>query len=178
MTERMIRRLVLPLLTLTAGSLALPLAASAQDQAKSLGRHNDWSAYRYEENGEPVCFVVSKPERAQLSRSGRDRGDIYFLVTNWTGQGKKGEPSVVIGYPFKDSSTVDVSVGNKSFTMQTSGDGAWLADERDEQELIRAMKAGSRMVVRGTSVSGTQSTDTYSLIGVTAALNNIDKACS
>jgi hypothetical protein len=39
------------------------------------------------------------------------------------------------------------------------------------------MRAGSTMVVKGTSARGTRTTDTYSLKGVSAALDAIDKAC-
>jgi Invasion associated locus B (IalB) protein len=39
------------------------------------------------------------------------------------------------------------------------------------------LKAGKQMIVRGTSSRGTETTDTYSLSGFTAALAAIDKAC-
>ena len=42
---------------------------------------------------------------------------------------------------------------------------------------VEAMKRGTEMVVRGISSRGTRTTDTYSLSGVTAAMNEIDKAC-
>ncbi|MGB1026239.1 MAG: invasion associated locus B family protein, partial [Rhodospirillaceae bacterium] len=40
------------------------------------------------------------------------------------------------------------------------------------------MKRGRDMIVKGTSSRGTVTTDTYSLSGVTAAMNAIDKACA
>jgi hypothetical protein len=47
----------------------------------------------------------------------------------------------------------------------------------EESRLIGAMKAGSDMIVSGTSRRGTVTTDTYSLAGVTAALKKIDAEC-
>ena len=44
--------------------------------------------------------------------------------------------------------------------------------------LVDALKAGSQLTVRGTSQRGTDTTDTYSLSGVTAAMAEIDKACA
>ena len=43
---------------------------------------------------------------------------------------------------------------------------------------MAALKAGTTLVVRGTSQRGTNTTDTYSLRGVTAAMTEIDKACA
>ncbi len=39
------------------------------------------------------------------------------------------------------------------------------------------MKAGSNLVVKASSSRGTDTTDTYSLSGFTAAYNAISKAC-
>ena len=61
--------------------------------------------------------------------------------------------------------------------MQTEGERAWPRDPRDDNKLVRAMKGGLNMVVTGRSTRGTKTTDTYSLLGFTAAMNAIDKAC-
>jgi hypothetical protein len=39
------------------------------------------------------------------------------------------------------------------------------------------MKAGKSLKVKGTSWRGTTTEDTYSLVGISAALAAIDKAC-
>ena len=62
--------------------------------------------------------------------------------------------------------------------MVTDGEGAWLADTSGEAAFVEAMKAGSTLTVKGTSQRGTNTTDTYSLGGVTAAMQEIDKACA
>ena len=46
-----------------------------------------------------------------------------------------------------------------------------------EAALVEAMKKGTKMTVTGTSQRGTVITDTYSLSGVTAALDAIAKEC-
>ena len=46
-----------------------------------------------------------------------------------------------------------------------------------ESKIVSAMKAGTRLVVLGTSSRGTDTEDIYSLFGFTAALKLIDKAC-
>jgi hypothetical protein len=62
--------------------------------------------------------------------------------------------------------------------MVTEGEAAWLAVEADEPAFVAAMKAGSKLVVKGTSSKGNAMTDNYSLSGVTAALAEIAKACA
>ena len=57
-------------------------------------------------------------------------------------------------------------------------DSAWASTSEGDQKLIKAMKAGSTMVVVGYSSRDTKTTDTYSLSGFTAAYNAISKACS
>ena len=61
--------------------------------------------------------------------------------------------------------------------MFTRGENAWNYDTKADRSMIKAMKAGSRMVVKGRSQRGTQTTDTYSLSGFTAAFNAISNAC-
>ena len=52
-----------------------------------------------------------------------------------------------------------------------------MADAADEQKLIEAMKKGSKLVVKATSTRGTQTTDTYSLNGLSQAMDAIATAC-
>ncbi|MDX1424550.1 MAG: invasion associated locus B family protein, partial [Kiloniellales bacterium] len=46
-----------------------------------------------------------------------------------------------------------------------------------DQAIVKAMRAGSSMVVKGTSSRGTVTTDTYSLLGFSKAYAAISKAC-
>ena len=58
------------------------------------------------------------------------------------------------------------------------GAAGWLASTGDESAFVQAFKAGSNLVVRGTSQRGTNTVDTYSLSGATAAMKAIDGACA
>ena len=61
--------------------------------------------------------------------------------------------------------------------MFTQNDGAWIKNAAEEPQLIEAMRKGSDMLVKGTSARGTNTTDTYSLRGVTNALDRVAKEC-
>ncbi len=62
--------------------------------------------------------------------------------------------------------------------MVTEGAAAWLASTGDEGGFVQAFKAGSNLQIKGTSQRGTNTTDSYSLSGATAAMNAIDAACA
>ena len=57
--------------------------------------------------------------------------------------------------------------------MFSQGNNAWLENIAQESDLITAMRAGRSMKVSGQSTKGTQTSYTYSLSGVTAALNEV-----
>lgn len=169
------RSLAKALATLLALPLAAVTAASAQTP-ESLGQFNQWAAYAYSADGGRVCYVISQPQRTEPS--GVNRGSIYLFVSHRPGEGVRNEVSVITGYPYREGSQTTVEIGSDTFVMFTKDDGAWVENASEESRLVTAMKGGSNMVVRGTSSRGTQTTDTYSLMGITAAINAIDGECS
>ncbi|MEQ9244458.1 MAG: invasion associated locus B family protein, partial [Nitratireductor sp.] len=64
-----------------------------------------------------------------------------------------------------------VTVGSKSFTMFTKGKSAWLENAAEEPQLIAAMKGGADMKIAAKSGRGNDTSYTFSLSGVTAAIN-------
>ena len=72
-------------------------------------------------------------------------------------------------------------VGKDKFTFFTQNDGnsgsAWVKENADEVRLVEAMRRGSRLIVTGTSTRGTDTRDSYSLSGVSAALDKIHAEC-
>ena len=102
----------------------------------------------------------------------------------------RNEVQTLVGYPMKPTSDsffhraeVDgkvyptKSIPDDPATSITDSEAAWLASMDDESGFVTALKAGTKLVVKGTSGRGTETTDTYSLAGVTAAMAAIDKAC-
>jgi hypothetical protein len=158
----------------TVAVLALTGAAQAQT-AKPLGQFKDWGAYVAEASGGKVCYVLSQPTSTSPSNVNRD--PVYFFVTTRPGQGVKNEVSVVVGYPYKEDSKASAEVGSASFTLFTKDDGAWVENAAEESRLVAAMRAGATMQVKGTSQRGTDTVDSYSLQGISAALDRIAQEC-
>jgi len=157
--------------TVTAGAATPSLA---QD-VTTIGKFRDWTAYSYEEQGSKVCYMASQPSKEEGNYS--VRGEVYAIVSHRPAEGASNVVSFMAGYPYKEKSEVTVTVdGNKSFTLFTHEENAWAYDE-DDSRIVNAMRAGTRMVVRGTSQRGTLTTDTYSLMGFTNAHAAISEAC-
>jgi invasion protein IalB len=83
------------------------------------------------------------------------------------------EPQFIASYDFQSNSKVRVTVGDRAFSMFTRGKSAWLENAAEEPQLIAAMRGGADMKVQATSGRGNPTNYTFSLRGITAALNSI-----
>lgn len=153
----------------------MPGAADAKGR-EFLGGYRDWDAFKeIRADGEKTCYMISVPK--DTSPKNVRRGEIYAIITHWPEAQIKSQVNVVVGYPFRDNSTATASVDGRGFKMFTQGERAWSYDDKQDRDMVAAMKRGARMVVKGTSSRGTNTTDVYSLSGFTAAHNAITQAC-
>ena len=150
--------------------------ARAEGEPTQLGIFADWAAYSYKTAESKVCYVSSSPK--SMAPKSVKRDPAFFLVTNMPGRkpAVKGEVSTIIGYPFKDGAIVKLTIDGQSFDMFSKGDTAWVETGADKT-VVTAMKGGQTLKIKGTSWRGTETEDTYSLSGISAALAAIDKAC-
>ena len=157
-------------------SIAAMDGAKAQSNAPTqVSTSGVWTVYSLSDKGAKQCYISSQP--TDSLPKGANRDPIYFLITTRPSENVKYEASVIIGYPLKQDSKVTVEISSTTFTMFTKDDGAWLEDGAQEEPLVAAMKKGATMTVKGTSRRGTNTTDTYSLSGATAALDKMADAC-
>lgn len=163
------------IVVIALAALALAIGPAWSVEIAVLDTYRDWTAYTMGNGNSKVCFMSSMPKKAEGNYT--RRGDIIAYVTNRRADKVRGEISFEAGYTYKKHSKVKVTIGGKTFELYTSEGNAW-AQPGDDAKLVKAMKAGSKMIVRGTSSRGTATKDTYSLIGFTKALGAIGKACS
>jgi hypothetical protein len=159
--------------------LAAMVMADAWAQGKvkdeDLGEFGDWRAQTFTENGKPVCTAWSQPTNDEGDYS--KRGAIYAYVTHRPAQKRLNEVQIVAGYRYKKGSEVHVRIGGETFKLFTRYDAAWARSPAVDRKLVGAMRRGNSMIVTGISGRGTDTTDTYSLKGITAAHDAINKAC-
>lgn len=174
MTSRTASRLLAALFV--AGALwSLPDGSARAQSIERIGDFSDWSAFKYEEGGKPICFMASEPTKAEGNYT--TRGKIHAMVTQRPGDNRIDEVSIQAGYDYKEKSLVDVQVGTTKLRLFTEGGSAWAVDKDADKSLVQAMIKGNTMIVQGTSSRGTNTKDTYSLSGFTRAYEAIRQAC-
>ena len=164
------------LLCLGLMMLVAATSVARADDPVSLGTFEDWESFTYQSGGAPVCYIYSVPKKSDAVKKVK-RDPIYFLVSHFPGRKIKGQISTFIGYPFKESSAVTLKVDETAFELYPNGDVAWAATPETEAAIVKAMKVGKALTVTGTSWKGTETTDTYSLVGIGKAMDKIDRAC-
>ncbi|WP_404401058.1 invasion associated locus B family protein [Pelagibacterium halotolerans] len=160
-----------------AGALAatsVGLYAGGAMAAENLGVFDYWTAWTDDADNGKICYVSSTPRSSEPTNV--NRGAIHFIVT--IRPTNRNEVATMVGYPLHQTNpNASASVDGRSYPMVTQGESAWLASIEDEPGFVEAMKAGATLVVRATSQRGTNTVDTYSLVGVTAALNRAAEEC-
>ena len=174
-----LRRSILATLAVSLCAYAVPaLAQKGKEQAVLLGQFEDWGAYKATPDGKVVCFALSKPTKAVTSPAGRNRDPSYAFVSTRPAEKVKDEVSVIVGYPQKSGVDATATIDNSArYSMYTQDDGAWVKNAAEEPQMIAAMRKGSEMVVKSVSTHGTKTTDTYSLKGISDALDKVASAC-
>ena len=161
-------------------AIGLTSGAIAQSESNRVAAETDWAVF---EGADPKeCWAVTAPKETVNSRDGRvvsvRRGDILLFVTYRPEQSVAGEVSFTGGYPFAEGSTATLDVGGTAFELFTEGEYAWPATPADDQKIMTAIKRGAEASVTARSSRGTQTKDTFSLLGATAMIEEAEKRCS
>ena len=140
----------------------------------------DWNVFTEEDPKE--CWSVSTPTETVNRRDGRvvaaTRGQILLMVFFRPNAGASGQVAFTGGYPFASGSSVNVNISGTEFELFTDGEWAWPASEAEDAKIVTAMKRGANAVVTGLSSRGTTTTDTFSLLGFTAAVEDAEGRCT
>ncbi len=152
-------------------------AAVAQESTNRVATMTDWSVFAEENPKE--CWGVSSPKETVNTRDGQPvqvrRGDILLFVT--FRPGVAGEISFSGGYPFAGGSTVKLDVDGTGYDLISDGEWAWPGTKEDDAAILAALKKGTTAVLSAQSGKGTQTKDTFSLRGFTAAMEEAGKRC-
>tara|TARA_B100000427_G_C15461878_1_gene574422 strand:+ start:489 stop:1001 length:513 start_codon:yes stop_codon:yes gene_type:complete len=147
----------------------------ASDSLKSIGKFKDWEAFSMVENQNKVCFAQSIP--VLQAPKNYDRSSRIF-VTFRPSEKIKDEISVTSGYVFNNKNKVTAKSGKNKYVFSTVQENfAWFQQNKTEKKMVKIMKKGSRLMVTGYNMQGSQTIDHYSLLGFTKAYN-VAKNCS
>lgn len=168
------RRIVRSLAALLLASL--PLSGAGAAEPRLIGVFRDWNAFRLDEATGPVCWMVSRPKKMEGDFT--KRGDVFLLITHRPAERSYDVVSFIAGYPFAEHAEVTVQVGKQSFKLFSKDEQAWARDENTDRAIAQSLRLSSTLVVRGTSLRGSRTTDTFSLAGSAGAYQAIGDACA
>jgi invasion protein IalB len=163
-----------------AAALIVGLTAGAAAQsATNIGTFKDWNAFVSNDPDGKICFIASQPKDSKYSKPVSGRDPAFFQITSIPTKSIRNEASSIVGYTFLANATVTVTIDGTPFKMfldASHPDTAWSVPET-EAALVEALKHGHTMTVEGTSKRNTTVSDTYSLSGISAALDKITTEC-
>lgn len=157
---------------------AEPAAAAAGGAEPTLiGQYGTWGAYTATPNGRKVCFALAKPSSSKTNPPNRPRDPAYAFVSTRPAEKVVNEVSIMIGYALKPGSESSLEVGGSSYAMYTQGDGLWIKNAAEEEQMVSAMRKSAEVTVKGVSAKGTETTDVFSLKGLAQALDRLAQDC-
>lgn len=157
--------------------VAPPAAMTGGAEPTLIGQFGTWGAYAATPNGKKVCFALAKPSASKTNPPNRPRDPAYAFVSTRPAEKVSNEVSVMIGYTLKPGSESTLEVGGATYAMYTQGDGLWIKNAAEEERMVEAMRKSADLVVKGVSTKGTETIDTFSLKGLSQALDKIAQDC-
>lgn len=137
--------------------------------------YGDWGAFVAEVGKDKTCYALAKPKDRAPANLKRDPA--YVFISSRPSENVHNEISIIMGFPMKDGGDAQAEIGTATFELISKGKDAWVKNPAKEGELIEAMKKGAKLIVKASSVHGNMTTDSYSLSGLSQALERIAKEC-
>ena len=166
--------------------LTSSVVSAQQTSNKRMSQKTDWAVFV---DGDPKdCWAVSTPDRPSLNTKDKrvvsvKRGEIMLMVTYRPSQKVIGQLAFTGGYPFAADKTVTLNVDGIIYDLRPgiekiASEWAWTDSPEADQKVVAAMKRGKTAILTGQSKRGTITKDTFSLLGFTAAVDDVAKRCS
>lgn len=163
--------------TFAWGAVALGLLAGAQPVAaetRAVKKFGDWRVIAHDGPEGRICFAVATPKSSDPPVAG---GSAHFYVSAWPKDGVRAEISAKTSVPLKAGAPASIAVEQTFYKAFSKGDRAYVIDPTDELKLLEAMKKGSTVMVVAQSDQGVVGKDTYSLSGISQALQAVSGGC-
>jgi len=155
-------------------STVMTPAATAQ-APEAVATFRDWSVFVKDISNDRICFAATEAKNKQPTNV--KHGDVFFLVASWRSGAATNQPSLMTGYPLKQSPEPVLRIGADRWEMYTSENEGFIERDSDETRLINAMRRGADMRVSAVSSRGTATSYVISLRGISAALDRVKTVC-
>lgn len=149
--------------------------AVAQTSPEAVGTYRDWLVYKADVGNDTICYAVTEPKDKEPSTV--NHGNVFFMVATWKSGVAQAQPSFMSGYSLREQPEPLVRIGANKWDMFTSGVESFVEDDAAEKNLISSMRRGSEMRLSAMSERGTATEYTFSLYGISNALDRAEQAC-
>ncbi len=149
--------------------------AGKPQQVEKYGEWGVFVAQGVQGGKDKTCYALASPK--ERAPAGLKRDPAYVFISNGPGADIRGEVSIILGFAAKEDGDARAEVGGSSVELVAKGASAWIKNLAKQAQFVEAMKNGSKLVVKAPSVKGNATTDTYSLSGLSQALERVQKEC-
>lgn len=149
---------------------AMPAAADT----KLVRKVGDWRVIAHDGSEGRICFAVATPKSSDPPSAGNGA---HFYVSAWPKEGVRAEISVKTGVALKPGAPASIAIDQTFYKAFSKGDHAFVVDPTDELKLLEAMKKAATVMVVAQSEQGVVSKDTYSLTGISQAIQAVSSGC-
>jgi len=151
-------------------------SAPAAGKPNLVATFGAWGAY-VAPGKDKTCYVLAQPQTRSPATLKRDPA--YVFISTRPAEHVRNEVSIVEGFDVKEDSAepANARIGTTTFPLVAKGADLWIKDDTQQGQMIVAMKKSGQMVIKAMSLKGNVTTDTYSLDGLTQALDHVLRAC-
>ena len=121
-----------------------------------------------------TCYALATPK--DRAPHGLQRDPAYVFISNRPGENVREEVSIIMGFPMKEGGG-RAEIAGSGFALVAKGANAWIKNQAEEAKFVDALKKGSKLIVKASSLRGHMTTDSYSLAGLAQALERVEKEC-
>ncbi|HTV33687.1 MAG TPA: hypothetical protein VME69_11390 [Methylocella sp.] len=140
-----------------------------------VGSFGDWGVFVAQGDKTKTCYALAAPKERLPAKLHRDPA--YLFISTRPGDHVRSEISIIMGFTVKESAPARAEIGGASFDLVAKGSNAWIKNQAEEPQFIEALKKGTKLTVKASSLKGNVTTDNYALVGLSQALELVAKEC-
>ena len=149
-------------------------ATTKTGKPSQLASYGDWGVFLAQGEKSKTCYALATPK--DRAPPGLKRDPAYVFIANRPGENVHEEVSIIMGFPMKEGGG-RAEIAGSGFALVAKGANAWIKNQAEEAKFVDALKKGSKLIVKASSLRGHVTTDSYSLAGLAQALERVEKEC-
>ena len=135
----------------------------------------EWGVFTTQSGKSKTCYVLAKPTERKPASLKRDPA--YVFISTRPAENVRNEISIITGFAMKAGGETKADIGGVTYDLAPQGSNAWLKNLAEQDRFLDALRKGSKLSVRAASAKGNVTNDTYSLSGLSGALDRMQKEC-